>query len=179
MGLRCCRFGRSGRRRSKAVPAVRPRSATNRAAKSAQPEGLSGERRHARNQAKWRPVGRPDCAQNYRVGARPDAKPVPTFAGRAPKRRKARRYAPVSASPFSCYPAVRRSTQPHPNSQTVSYIERPVLAGPRRPEKPRVHKRHSSTPAGVAARSSFARTSMTRPRPCLRRRTTSGQPAAR
>ena len=37
----------------------------------------------ARNQAEWAPVGRPDCAPALNIGARPDAKPVPTFAGRA------------------------------------------------------------------------------------------------
>jgi phage terminase large subunit-like protein len=35
----------------------------------------------ARNQAEWNPVSRPDCAQ-IQEGPRPDAKPVPTFAGR-------------------------------------------------------------------------------------------------
>src|SRR6187397_917301 len=37
----------------------------------------------ARNQAKWVPVSRPDCAHNVTFKARPDAKPVCTFAGRA------------------------------------------------------------------------------------------------
>src|SRR4051795_8862998 len=38
----------------------------------------------ARNQAEWEPVSRPDCAPTSSVGARPDAKPASTFAGRAP-----------------------------------------------------------------------------------------------
>ena len=38
----------------------------------------------ARSQAEWKPVGRPGCAPAQNVGARPDAKPVSTFAGRAP-----------------------------------------------------------------------------------------------
>ncbi len=38
----------------------------------------------ARNQAEGSPVSRPDCAPNEKVGARSDAKPVPTFADRAP-----------------------------------------------------------------------------------------------
>jgi peptidyl-dipeptidase Dcp len=38
----------------------------------------------ARNQAEWAPVSRPDCAPTQEVGARSDAKPVPTFADRAP-----------------------------------------------------------------------------------------------
>ena len=38
----------------------------------------------ARNQAEWTPVGRPDCAPTQEVGARSDAKPIPTFADRAP-----------------------------------------------------------------------------------------------
>jgi phosphomethylpyrimidine synthase len=38
----------------------------------------------ARNQAEWEPVSRPDCAPTLRSGARSDAKPVPTFANRAP-----------------------------------------------------------------------------------------------
>src|SRR5262245_46358657 len=38
----------------------------------------------ARNQAEWTPVGRPDCAPASKVGAQPDSKPVPTFAGCAP-----------------------------------------------------------------------------------------------
>ena len=37
-----------------------------------------------RNQAEWTPVSRPDCAPNENEGARSDAKPVPTFADRAP-----------------------------------------------------------------------------------------------
>jgi tRNA A37 methylthiotransferase MiaB len=37
----------------------------------------------ARLQAEWEPVSRPEGAQNHKTGARPDAKPVPTFAGRA------------------------------------------------------------------------------------------------
>src|SRR6187399_2001457 len=37
----------------------------------------------ARNQAKWVPVSRPDCAHNVTFKARPDAKPASTFAGRA------------------------------------------------------------------------------------------------
>ncbi|MBI5911334.1 MAG: dihydrodipicolinate synthase family protein [Betaproteobacteria bacterium] len=41
----------------------------------------------ARNQAKWNPVSRPDCAPNLNEGARSDAKPVPTFADRAPRMR--------------------------------------------------------------------------------------------
>jgi XTP/dITP diphosphohydrolase len=50
---------------------------------------MTGEEKHglpppARNQAEWSPVSRPDCAPNEEVGARPDAKPVSTFAGRAP-----------------------------------------------------------------------------------------------
>jgi putative SOS response-associated peptidase YedK len=44
--------------------------------------------RVARDQAEWEPVGRPDRAQNSDSGARPDAKPVPTFAGRAPGKRQ-------------------------------------------------------------------------------------------
>jgi XTP/dITP diphosphohydrolase len=51
---------------------------------------MSGEEKHglpppARNQAEWLPVSRPDCAPDEEGGARPDAKPVSTFAGRAPK----------------------------------------------------------------------------------------------
>jgi ribosomal protein S12 methylthiotransferase len=34
-------------------------------------------------QAEWEPVSRPEGAQSYKTSARPDAKPVPTFAGRA------------------------------------------------------------------------------------------------
>ena len=37
----------------------------------------------ARLQAEWEPVSRPEGAQSYKTSARPDAKPVPTFAGRA------------------------------------------------------------------------------------------------
>jgi hypothetical protein len=37
----------------------------------------------ARNQAEWAPVSRPDCAHNVTFKARPDAKPVPSVAGRA------------------------------------------------------------------------------------------------
>src|SRR6266571_2816105 len=59
--------------------------------KSAQPEGLSGERRLMR--------------------------------------RKARRYTPVSASPFSCYPAVRRSTQPPSELSNGLLSLRAVAAG--------------------------------------------------
>jgi len=44
--------------------------------------------RLARDQAEWEPVGRPDRAQDSKIGARPDAKPVPTFAGRAPGERQ-------------------------------------------------------------------------------------------
>ena len=44
--------------------------------------------RLARDQAEREPVSRPDCAQNLKDGARPDAKPVPTFAGRAPGKRQ-------------------------------------------------------------------------------------------
>ncbi len=39
----------------------------------------------APGQAEWEPVSRPDRAPTLKVGARPDAKPVPTFAGRAPE----------------------------------------------------------------------------------------------
>jgi hypothetical protein len=39
----------------------------------------------ARNQAEWAPVSRPDCAPNDKNGARSDAKPVSTFADRAPR----------------------------------------------------------------------------------------------
>jgi peptidyl-dipeptidase Dcp len=42
------------------------------------------EKLGARNQAEWVPVSRPDCAPAKEVGARSDAKPVPTFADRAP-----------------------------------------------------------------------------------------------
>src|SRR5450755_3151708 len=38
----------------------------------------------ARFQAEWAPVGRPESAQTQKLGARSDAKPVPTFAERAP-----------------------------------------------------------------------------------------------
>ena len=38
----------------------------------------------ARNQAEWEPVSRPDCAPGLNASAPPDAKPVPTFADRAP-----------------------------------------------------------------------------------------------
>jgi preprotein translocase subunit SecA len=41
----------------------------------------------ARNQAEWAPVSRPDCAPDLEAGARPDAKPASTFAGRAPYHR--------------------------------------------------------------------------------------------
>src|SRR5262245_10556772 len=37
----------------------------------------------ARNQAKWVPVSRPDCAHIVTFKARPDAKPVTTLAERA------------------------------------------------------------------------------------------------
>jgi hypothetical protein len=37
----------------------------------------------ARFQAEWVPVSRPESAQTYEVRARPDAKPVATFADRA------------------------------------------------------------------------------------------------
>jgi putative SOS response-associated peptidase YedK len=40
--------------------------------------------RLTRDQAEWEPVSRPDRAQNSKIGARPDAKPGSTFAGRAP-----------------------------------------------------------------------------------------------
>jgi putative SOS response-associated peptidase YedK len=43
--------------------------------------------RLVRDQAEWEPVSRPDRAQNPNVGARSDAKPVPTFADRAPGKR--------------------------------------------------------------------------------------------
>jgi ribosomal protein S12 methylthiotransferase len=36
-----------------------------------------------RLQAESEPVSRPEGAQRYKTSARPDAKPVPTFAGRA------------------------------------------------------------------------------------------------
>ena len=39
----------------------------------------------ARNQAEWKPVSRPDCARDSRAEARSDAKPVSTFADRAPR----------------------------------------------------------------------------------------------
>ncbi len=50
---------------------------------------MASEEKHglpppARNQAEWSPVSRPDCAPNEKVGARSDAKPVPTFADRVP-----------------------------------------------------------------------------------------------
>jgi len=38
----------------------------------------------ARFQPEWAPVGRPESAQIQKLGARSDAKPVPTFAERAP-----------------------------------------------------------------------------------------------
>jgi len=44
--------------------------------------------RFARDQAEWEPVSRPDRAQNSKKGARPDAKPVPSFADRAPGKRE-------------------------------------------------------------------------------------------
>ena len=44
--------------------------------------------RLARDQAEWEPVSRPDRAQDSTIGARSDAKPVPTFADRAPGRRQ-------------------------------------------------------------------------------------------
>ena len=43
-------------------------------------------REAARDQAKWNPVSRPDHVQINTIGARSDAKPVSTFADRAPAR---------------------------------------------------------------------------------------------
>ncbi|HLA21247.1 MAG TPA: M3 family metallopeptidase, partial [Pseudolabrys sp.] len=45
---------------------------------------LRDQEKLGRNQAEWEPVSRPDCAPIQEVGARSDAKPVPTFADRAP-----------------------------------------------------------------------------------------------
>ncbi len=49
---------------------------------------ISADEKHglppARDQAEWVPVSRPDRAPNEIIGARSDAKPVPTFADRAP-----------------------------------------------------------------------------------------------
>ena len=45
---------------------------------------LRDQEKLGRNQAEWAPVSRPDCAPSEEVGARSDAKPVPTFADRAP-----------------------------------------------------------------------------------------------
>ncbi len=49
---------------------------------------MSAQEKHgrppARDQAEWAPVSRPDRAPYEKVGARSDAKPVPTFADRAP-----------------------------------------------------------------------------------------------
>jgi len=45
---------------------------------------LRDQEKLARNQAEWAPVSRPDCAPTQEAGARSDAKPVPTFADRAP-----------------------------------------------------------------------------------------------
>jgi peptidyl-dipeptidase Dcp len=45
---------------------------------------LRDQEKLGRNQAEWEPVSRPDCAQIQELGARSDAKPVPTFADRAP-----------------------------------------------------------------------------------------------
>ena len=44
--------------------------------------------RLARDQAKWEPVSRPDRAQDSKDGARPDEKPVSTFADSAPGKRQ-------------------------------------------------------------------------------------------
>ena len=45
---------------------------------------LRDQEKLARNQAEWAPVGRQDCAPSQEAGARSAAKPVPTFADRAP-----------------------------------------------------------------------------------------------
>lgn len=45
---------------------------------------LREQEKLGRNQAEWVPVSRPDCAPNQEVGARSDAKPVPTLDDRAP-----------------------------------------------------------------------------------------------
>ena len=49
---------------------------------------MSADEKHglpARHQAEWGPVSRPDGAPSEEAGARSDAKPVPTFADRAPR----------------------------------------------------------------------------------------------